>query len=77
MHSGIVGRKGQWQLTFIQIEQVAKLSGAAFDILQGVVNIGHAQGCRRIRCQLHQSDGSLPRNGILAKIRFRPNDSVQ
>jgi hypothetical protein len=77
MHSGVVRGECQEQIPLIQIQQMAQLLGTPSNVLEGIIDIGDPQGRRCIRGQLHQPNGSLPRHGILAEIRFRFDHCVQ
>jgi hypothetical protein len=77
MYSGVVRGERQEQIPLIQVQQMAQLLGTPSNVLEGIIDIGDPQGRRCIRGQLHQPNGSLPRHGILAEIRFRFDHCVQ
>jgi hypothetical protein len=56
---------------------VTQLLGTPSNVLQRIIGIGNPQGRRSIRRQLHQSNGSLPRHGILTKIGFGLDDGME
>jgi hypothetical protein len=77
MDPGIIGGKGQRQIVLIEIEKIAKLSGSSPDILEGIIDIPHPEGDRRIRRQLHEPHRTFSRHGVRAKIRLNLDHRAQ
>ena len=70
MHTGVVRSQRERKIPLIEVQQVAELPGTAADVFDGIIHIGHPQGCCRVGRQLHEPDGSPLRDDMLTKIRL-------
>jgi len=77
MHTGVVRSQRERKISLIEVQQVAELSGAAADVFDGIIYIGHPQGCCRVGSQLHEPNGSLLRDDVLTKIRLGLDHGAQ
>jgi len=73
---GVIGRQRERQVTVKAVQQIAKVSGSACNILFGIERIVHIPSHGRVGHELHQADGPRPRHRIRIKIGFCFNDGA-
>src|SRR6476660_10586343 len=77
MHTGVVRSQREREIPSVEVQQMAELSSAAADVFDGIIHIGHPQGCCRVGSQLHEPDSSLLRDDVLTKIRLGLDHGAQ
>jgi hypothetical protein len=77
MHPCIIGSQRERKFAVIEVQKATEVFGTASNVLNGIVDVGHAQCGGRIRRQLHEPHRTLSRHDVLAKVRFCFDDGAQ
>ena len=70
VHPGIIGSQREREFAVIEVQKATEMFGTASNVLNGIVNICHAQHGGSIRCQLHEPHRAFSRDHVLPKVRL-------
>jgi len=72
--SSVIGGESEGEIPSESIKELSQILGASSDIVFRVIEVSHIHPHGGLWHQLHQSDGSGPRDRMRVKVRFGFDD---